>query len=639
MEQMQEKIARYMASMENTSRPTSPTTTPTHTPSYNNVNINCLALRHRDAESDSDVSEESSSSSCELGDDPDTGLSRVDSFSGNNNRPSRVHSLLLGNICSQNALHNVNVNTTAVTHLSRQDGNRHRDRTRHETLNRQSSSSNIPDGSNRQCSSSSSSGNRPEDFNRLFLMNRRASQGYHPEKNSREGSSSQHLWQNQHHSRRRHSSSSSSRQHHPQQQQTVTPQCGDQDHPCHRRRRHRSGSVSSTAKQSSSIIRRHQRRPEQAEVAETETQQGLAEHEEGGGSESPRRCERRHSVSRHHLSQKKQQQQQQSIDNDHVSVLHHQPSWRQRRSSGTVYPKTIPDDPAKDIPEGGDRHECEPQTSAARSPKRYVYPDLREEQDEHHPLHAQPLKTQTPGRRRSQMPRDSPQHQAWLDTYPRTRLHTVSGAGSDLRTSLHHAMSPMHVSPTCRGRGMSLKKAKKKLTVDVTGESPFRPRTCSLPARNPYCRPGPYPHHLSPPPYGQGVEFYTLRSFQTTRKGQLVKRGDSLKSRSSNSVRSSGSGSVTELTLPSSPSASVSPGGGGGGGESEGPGFPTHALTPAYSVLIVGGEGVGKSSLTRQFSTSDYLGPFDPNAEASGVASIDGSTSAGTVVLEASISG
>ncbi|XP_076470041.1 uncharacterized protein LOC143300325 [Babylonia areolata] len=236
----------------------------------------------------------------------------------------------------------------------------------------------------------------------------------------------------------------------------------------------------------------------------------------------------------------------------------------------------------------------------ARHHKRYVFPD---------PPQVTGQGQGQAGRTRRASIDPAPQPQPWLDTYPRPRLHTVSGSGNDLQASLHSAMARVQVSSPGertrirgRGRAMSLKKPRKK-----TAEGqPFRPRTCSLPARNPYSSRGGHP------PEG---EVYTLRSFLTTRKGQLVKRGDSLKSRSSNaSVRSSGS--VTDLPPPPPPSSSSPyhhhhhppP------SSSNSSHAASSSLSP-YKVLMVGAEGVGKSSLTRQFSTSEYLGPFDHTAD------------------------
>lgn len=102
---------------------------------------------------------------------------------------------------------------------------------------------------------------------------------------------------------------------------------------------------------------------------------------------------------------------------------------------------------------------------------------------------------------------------------------------------------------------------------------------------------------------------YRVRSFTKTSKG-LVNRGDSFKKRSTNSIMSSGS-TVTDQndqalterdqrsrtrSVASSQTSSVS-----------GP-----YVTPSYfRLVILGSTGVGKTSLLRQFMTSEYMGVIE----------------------------
>lgn len=107
---------------------------------------------------------------------------------------------------------------------------------------------------------------------------------------------------------------------------------------------------------------------------------------------------------------------------------------------------------------------------------------------------------------------------------------------------------------------------------------------------------------------------YRVRSFTKTSKG-LVNRGDSFKKRSTNSIMSSGS-TVTDQndqalterdqrsrtrSVASSQTSSVS-----------GP-----YVTPSYfRLVILGSTGVGKTSLLRQFMTSEYMGVIENSGEA-----------------------
>ncbi|XP_046342367.1 GTP-binding protein GEM-like [Haliotis rufescens] len=173
--------------------------------------------------------------------------------------------------------------------------------------------------------------------------------------------------------------------------------------------------------------------------------------------------------------------------------------------------------------------------------------------------------------------------------------------GSLARGSPVKQMSNLNISPRPKKRATSLKKPKRRFLENVELEE-MRPRTSSLPSRNDLKKPVQY---LSP--YSESAEYdsvYTLRSFVTTSKGRVVNRGDSLRSRSTNSVLSSGSGSMTELTPLSRTSSSLSQ---SSVANSTGSAF---GINP-FKVLVVGTMGVGKTSIARQFTTSDYLGDLD----------------------------
>ncbi|XP_033755879.1 uncharacterized protein LOC117338631 [Pecten maximus] len=158
----------------------------------------------------------------------------------------------------------------------------------------------------------------------------------------------------------------------------------------------------------------------------------------------------------------------------------------------------------------------------------------------------------------------------------------------------------LNVSPRPRSRSSSVKKSKKKSLEAF--DLDIRPRTSSLPTKNTYKKPnlGSLRHTSE----GCGddetdPDFYRLRTFELTPKG-IVNRGDSLRSRSTNSILSSGS----EMGCLSRTSSSLSQSSFGNSTGSGGTGVP-------FRVLVVGPEGTGKSCMVRQFTTSEYLGGFD----------------------------
>ncbi|CAG4969060.1 unnamed protein product [Colias eurytheme] len=107
----------------------------------------------------------------------------------------------------------------------------------------------------------------------------------------------------------------------------------------------------------------------------------------------------------------------------------------------------------------------------------------------------------------------------------------------------------------------------------------------------------------SMPNTGVEEEYYRLRHFSITGKG-VVNRGDSLRSRrsrSNTSVASSASSTeaVTRASAPCSLASSRD----------------SSAGLSSYRVLVLGGPGVGKSSLVGQFMTSEYLHAYDTSID------------------------
>ena len=161
--------------------------------------------------------------------------------------------------------------------------------------------------------------------------------------------------------------------------------------------------------------------------------------------------------------------------------------------------------------------------------------------------------------------------------------------------ALIHGVNNLHLSPFGRKRSSSFKKPRSP-PLEALSDDDMRPRTCSMPTRNTIKKPGRLSHHALH--LEVESELYTLRSFSTTAKGDVVNRGDSLRSRSTNSVYSSGS-EFCPLSPSSRTSSSISH-------DSFGEG-----CAGPFRVAVLGASGVGKTAITQQFMTSEYLGGFD----------------------------
>ncbi|EDW66427.2 uncharacterized protein Dvir_GJ15559 [Drosophila virilis] len=97
------------------------------------------------------------------------------------------------------------------------------------------------------------------------------------------------------------------------------------------------------------------------------------------------------------------------------------------------------------------------------------------------------------------------------------------------------------------------------------------------------------------------VDYYRLRSFSITSHG-VCNLGDSLRSRRSRSINS-----VTSAGTGNSHSAADRHNSNASGDIVEG----DHSHIPAYKIAMLGGSGVGKTTLTYQFTTSDYICAYD----------------------------
>ncbi|CAC5423998.1 unnamed protein product [Mytilus coruscus] len=147
------------------------------------------------------------------------------------------------------------------------------------------------------------------------------------------------------------------------------------------------------------------------------------------------------------------------------------------------------------------------------------------------------------------------------------------------------------INPRPRARSTSMKKAKNKTfeSYEIDG---IRPRTSSLPTKNNYRRP--LIKNLRTNYEDQDHDLYRLRTFEMTSKG-IVNRGDSIKSRSTNSIVSSeGDGNTLSIGSSSCSQNSLA--------NSEG----SLQRPKPYKIVILGALGVGKSTIVQQFLTSEY---------------------------------
>lgn len=183
----------------------------------------------------------------------------------------------------------------------------------------------------------------------------------------------------------------------------------------------------------------------------------------------------------------------------------------------------------------------------------------------------------------------------------------------------HRCPSPLlghtnnvNLLPLPRKRASSFKKPKEK-NLDVFMEDDIRPRTSSMPTRSNFRRPQAHllQRALLRLNIEQDADKYPVRSFEMNSKGVIVKRTDSMRSRSTNSIQSDGD--LYPLSPVSQTSSSVSK-------ESVGtsPGSTAPVAFDPVKISIMGAPSVGKTAIAQQFMTSEYLGGFDT--------SIDGET-------------
>lgn len=207
-----------------------------------------------------------------------------------------------------------------------------------------------------------------------------------------------------------------------------------------------------------------------------------------------------------------------------------------------------------------------------------------------------------------------------MTTFPSTWYTVDSGSDTECDNShkgnLPRVPSPLlgtrdpnlnmlNVAPTRpRNRSASMKKLRSKNLDAFDIDDDIRPRTSSLPTKNTYRKPDIGSLYLHPNVnYGEHEsDIYRIRNFELTSKGAIINRGDSLRSRSTNSIVSDGSGDFGALSRTSSSLSQGSSFGTSNGSAGNG---------VIYRVLVLGADRVGKSSIIRQFTTSEYLGGLD----------------------------
>lgn len=163
------------------------------------------------------------------------------------------------------------------------------------------------------------------------------------------------------------------------------------------------------------------------------------------------------------------------------------------------------------------------------------------------------------------------------------------------------ATQNVDITPSTRQRAFSCVKNKSESSEDGIS---IRPRTCSMPTGGNFNssfvsnlrnrgQTSSIPDHES--------DTYTVRMFEVSSKGVIKKRSDSWRSRSTASFSSEGEPCPLSQSSAASSSSQDSIGNCAG-------------VTPASVVLVLGADGVGKTALTQQFMTSEYLGGFDTSS-------------------------
>ena len=179
----------------------------------------------------------------------------------------------------------------------------------------------------------------------------------------------------------------------------------------------------------------------------------------------------------------------------------------------------------------------------------------------------------------------------------------ASGANNIKMTTINEDIK----NGLCRQRALSLIKEKHMHLFENFDEG-IRPRTSSMPVNSGIKKPTlgqlHHRHHGRPSvSFNNDNETYTVRMFKVNSKGVIKSRTDSMRSRSTNSFSSDGGWELCAQFSQSSLASSSSQ-------DSVGT-YKSIEQGNTAAVLVLGYPGVGKTALTQQFMTSEYLGGFD----------------------------
>ena len=174
---------------------------------------------------------------------------------------------------------------------------------------------------------------------------------------------------------------------------------------------------------------------------------------------------------------------------------------------------------------------------------------------------------------------------------------------------------------SCRRRSLSSRRRKGQVSrprkLSLEAEQDMRPRTCSMPAKGNIHRPQSQRHRKgSSSSYGhtpadndcdEGCPFYRVRSFTSTSRG-IINTGDTFRRKRIESFGSEESYSERATARRNTWSSQNQ----SSGYSSLASSLDAECPIP-FRVLVLGSLGVGKTSLIRQFMTSEYMGHTDIN--------------------------
>lgn len=163
-----------------------------------------------------------------------------------------------------------------------------------------------------------------------------------------------------------------------------------------------------------------------------------------------------------------------------------------------------------------------------------------------------------------------------------------------LRESEGIQLSNLH--PLAHGRSCSFRNRPRPKLLNVESD---RPRRSSLPSPSANLLSVFDNYHADRENSDQSLQ--RVRSFKTTSKGGIINRGDSFK-RSTNSINSQGSIITSENIQQRQRENSIQSKTSSTGDSVGSSGGPT-----VYKVAMLGEKGVGKTSLTNQFTTSEFV--------------------------------